>query len=561
MRSTPDVTSVLRWTTACHATGRASRPREPARPVTPLRPRRADATGPPRGGQVTGRDGKAHTAWASSPDVRRVTRRLCARSVMACHCLTRRRGPGCTDVNSDPLTGRSATRATIQNGVPAATGWICRTKRASCACTDLRRRTRSGSAPSAIRSRTAMRAMLLRDTRNTIRSGRVLSARVTSAVIPMLDERIAEFLMRMRAGFESLAAQIPRILADPRAYQRESMMLALAAVLLVLMVVFILYALYDAIDTWRTRRRMGLSVKRRNRFVRLAPPFVVLVAAVFLLAIAPLVPATGAACGTCHAVSEAVARWESGSHSETSCYGCHAAPGVSGALAASFAGVRNIGRASSDGAVRSGVNDAGCLQCHVSVRSGIVEGAVRMRHSDVIEARMQCTSCHSRVGHAESQDAGLGDQRMTRHIMSICLTCHDGVTARSDCDICHDGRPLDRATTVSGGVTPVQVGCKGCHTSTTERVCVDCHGLELPHPPVFMRRHAAMSSDDPGLCARCHSGASSRLICACHTETNVHGSYSVWFPVHGPAASSTGPGGCNCHRGAFCGKCHDRPPF
>lgn len=387
-------------------------------------------------------------------------------------------------------------------------------------------------------------------------------------MIRVLDETIAAFVQRLQGGLAILSSRVPRILEDPRSYQREAMLLALIAVLLVCVVLFAAYAIYDSIQTRRARQRMGLRVRRGGRLYRIAAACLVLSVIIFGLSVAPLVPALGGLCGGCHAVEMQVASWREGSHEAVSCYGCHAAPGLGGAVAASFSGARNaIGFSVGTGA-SDAIHDAGCLSCHKEIEAGVSTGGVRMRHSDVIDAGMSCLTCHYQVAHEQvsaresSVTVASDSGAMQRSTMSVCLICHDGVTARAECDVCHEGRPFDRASQSIGGGTDLQVVCVGCHKEETDRACVECHGLVLPHPASFMRIHAALSAEDPQLCADCHESASRALACSCHdANPNLHGTYSEWFPRHGPAAAAGGPGGCNCHRPSFCAKCHDGWPF
>jgi protein-S-isoprenylcysteine O-methyltransferase Ste14 len=379
--------------------------------------------------------------------------------------------------------------------------------------------------------------------------------------MPVLDERIAELVRRLQQGLSAVSTQLPRVLADPRSYPREAMMLAVMVVLLVLMLLFAGYAIYDTVQSRRTRQRMGMRVKRKASLSRWAPVAVVAGSLVLLVALAPLVPVVGRACGVCHAVEPAVASWRTGPHAAVSCYGCHAGRGLTGAVSASFAGVGNLLGVSADSGTRSALFDSGCLSCHGDLRSGMVGTSVRMQHSDVIEAGVGCVTCHQAVAHEAADGSGSLLPVVERSTMSICLTCHDGVAASSECEACHNDRPLDSTSAQVLGVTDLRVHCEGCHMEETEARCIDCHGLELPHPPEFMRKHAGLSYEDPRLCTRCHEGASVTLACECHTEINVHGTYSAWFPAHGPAANASGPGGCNCHRPSFCFRCHDTVPF
>jgi len=373
----------------------------------------------------------------------------------------------------------------------------------------------------------------------------------------MNAESLRELIQRLQQGLPALQQQIPRVLADPRAYSREAMLLALIAVLLLLFVVFIFFALMDTVRELARRRSAAPRLKRRDLWARIAIAVACVVALVGLLALVPLVPAAGAGCAACHEVSAAVSSWESGSHPGVSCYACHAGRSVGGALTASTGGVARVmtGRSA---VPPQGVLSSACVSCHEDVAQGTTSGPTVMRHSDVIEAGMSCLECHPWVGHEEIA----GGVEQARSVMGLCLTCHDGLDASAECETCHADPPLDATSgRVSLGATGIEPTCRGCHSAELTQRCIDCHGLEMPHPQEFMSQHAGASQDDPSICAQCHDSASTSQGCGCHTDVNVHGTYSEWFPRHGTAAIAGGQLGCNCHKLAFCARCHETNPY
>lgn len=363
----------------------------------------------------------------------------------------------------------------------------------------------------------------------------------------------AAFFERLRLGVDALVRQVPRVLADPRAYQREAMLLALFAALTLVFVVVAGMLLADWIRDFARRRSVRLRVRRRGAWTRWVWALCLLELVLLTAALAPFVPATGSACGACHVVRPSVDAWAAGTHHEVSCYSCHAS-GAGGALAVSAeAAARLVLRSY---ASRRGVSSSACLGCHASVRSGVIVRRVRMRHSDVIEAMMSCTECHQGVGH----EGASGRVAIERSKMSLCLTCHDGKNASSECVTCHLKPPLDIASGTAA-TAELKVTCRGCHSEAVAKKCIDCHGLEMPHPDDFLGKHAGLSAASPAICERCHDQAGGPRPCACHTDTNVHGTYSDWFRRHGTAAVSGGRLGCNCHQLAFCAMCHEKDPF
>ncbi|MHB9002740.1 MAG: cytochrome c3 family protein [Coriobacteriia bacterium] len=374
----------------------------------------------------------------------------------------------------------------------------------------------------------------------------------------MSEQAVLELFQRLRSGLAAVGRQLPRILENPRAYPSESMLLAFITVLLLVFVVLIFFALLDVARDWGRRKALGMSVKRRGRWMGVPIGIGIAVLVAFALALSPLVPAAGRACRSCHAIRGPVVAWESGAHSAVSCYSCHTSGGVAGALSASASGLVRVafGR---DSAAQAGVGSSACLGCHESVRAGVLEGPVRMRHADVIEVGMLCGECHPETGHEAAQES----PAIERRIMSVCLTCHDGVGAFADCTGCHaQGGPLDVGEMPTDpGTTQIEFTCRGCHSQALSEKCITCHGLEMPHPQDFGRGHAGASAASPSMCARCHELASAAQACGCHNETNVHGTYSEWFPQHSTRAIASGRTGCNCHKLAFCAICHDTDPY
>ena len=361
----------------------------------------------------------------------------------------------------------------------------------------------------------------------------------------------------------TLRTRLPLVLRSPRAYPRDAMVLATIAVLFLLLLLILVFLALDQIAA--VRKRAALGVKRNwGRLIGGLVWAIVIVGAVGLtLSVLPLVPSVGGVCGSCHATAVSVDTWETGGHSRVSCYACHASPGVFGAASASFVGVGrvlNIVRSSAASTAVGSLYSDRCLGCHGSVAEGLTGSGVIMRHSDVIAARMPCVVCHSAVGHERRGRSSVDGT--PRQLMPICLTCHDGVRAPADCDVCHADHPLDTAMVVANpGSTAIKMTCDGCHKPAVQGKCIECHGLELPHPSGFMSKHAGLSADDPALCTRCHERASANSACACHSNGDLHGTYSEWFPRHGVMAAETGPMGCNCHQKAFCLICHSTPPF
>jgi hypothetical protein len=220
---------------------------------------------------------------------------------------------------------------------------------------------------------------------------------------------------------------------------------------------------------------------------------------------------------------------------------------------------------------RTSVDSLRCTRCHADDIKGVQEyGGIKIRHSDPLAAGMLCTDCHPGAGHTQAdvlKVANTQTAKSSQSIMNRCVVCHDGRTAPSGCDVCHTHSPNDDPGAAGGVQATInaQTTCVGCHTPKVAASCVDCHGLELPHPmPKFLGQHARMSNSEPSLCQKCHETARYDPPCGCHNgsedSNNPHGTYSEWFPKHGPAAATSWPGACRCHDDNFCLVCHTSLP-
>lgn len=378
-------------------------------------------------------------------------------------------------------------------------------------------------------------------------------------------EQLDLVIERLIKGAQAFRTMLPKVLENPRAYPREAMLLAAMVALVVLLLVLIGFLVADMVKEWRERRKLRVRVRYIKRVQ--VTGFIIGVVGLILLAasVAPMTVPGVKACERCHQIEQSVATWRAGSHATVACYACHSNGGVTGAIEAS---IRGAGRYLFKSHPRRVTIDNGvCLGCHDTVDETFVSDGIRVRHAEMIEVGMDCLLCHRGTGHAEPvRDEFVRapqGTRIVRSTMSRCLGCHDGETASADCMTCHEEGPLDPSKTqVVEGRTISYTTCKGCHSEAVEKKCVDCHGLEMPHPVDFRRKHAGMSFRNPPLCARCHERANGRTGCSCHDDViEMHGTYDEWFPQHGRVAMSVGRMGCNCHDGRDCAKCHDNQPF
>ncbi|MBF4510222.1 MAG: NapC/NirT family cytochrome c [Aeromicrobium sp.] len=104
--------------------------------------------------------------------------------------------------------------------------------------------------------------------------------------------------------------------------------------------------------------------------------------------------------------------------------------------------------------------------------------------------------------------------------------------------------------------------CSTCHL--VDRFCVDCHGVEMPHPAGFVTGHGDVGKSNPDSCAMCHLGEgrpvetmSMEFCNACHHKTGDP--TKPWIPQHVGAVRESGAQACfECHTPTYCAACHVR---
>lgn len=314
--------------------------------------------------------------------------------------------------------------------------------------------------------------------------------------------------------------------------------------------------------SWRTRRRL----------VRLATT---LVGASLVLVAGWSVASWGGAdetCVGCHRAQEV----RLAPHEQTSCDACHRPGGLSGALrhTATVSQMLWTGYVLGEEADMSAIqpDPSACLRCHREImKPGFdEEKTIRVNHRHLLEAGYRCGQCHEQAGHR-----GLVASRPSS-IMERCLTCHDGEAASAECGLCHASRPSDVTSSWRPRQSvPVGLGgtCRGCHSATTERECVACHGgYEMPHPPGWGNAGGHMYDGlvDQPTCELCHvppanvgpapHGAlpvphGGGFCNYCHMFPTPHGDRRLWTRSHGAASRGVEVGGQDC------APCHDSVGF
>lgn len=340
---------------------------------------------------------------------------------------------------------------------------------------------------------------------------------------------------------------------------------------------------------------------RRPRIIIWIGVWVLVIAAVAVLAIGATSTRWFCASGACHQVQgDAIAAYENSSHSEISCLACHMpveADTVTFLLhkvEAGVGGVIGVARgeelplnAESELAMNTKyMPERQCTQCHTKNRTLTPGPGILIDHGAHAAKGVTCTMCHNRVAHNEAGLKLAKGSHPHEDFMKMegCFRCHalpgqptpkGGIAAPGRCDACHPagfelkpGNHFEpgfyrRYGDSKGHAKAAKADtkdryCRMCHVKTT--FCTGCHGVEMPHPTGFAKDHGVAGKKTPAVCANCHakgeSTASGTEFCsACHHKQGDPA--KPWIPQHFKVVAEQGANTCfECHKSTFCAHCH-----
>ncbi len=177
-----------------------------------------------------------------------------------------------------------------------------------------------------------------------------------------------------------------------------------------------------------------------------------------------------------------------------------------------------------------------CADCH-SARaptkemfpvSEVAPVALTFSHKKHLGGQVPCGQCHQMGVHS-------GGFRVE---MLVCLECHEKMKGPVSCSTCHPKweevmpsfhRGVDIVKTHGkveltamakgkGRGSGAETDCNKCHVKPN--FCIDCHGIEMPHPTNYLKRHNQEVKGKPETCVLCH-GKNPCLFC--HQERGVLG--------------------------------------
>jgi nitrate/TMAO reductase-like tetraheme cytochrome c subunit len=258
-------------------------------------------------------------------------------------------------------------------------------------------------------------------------------------------------------------------------------------------------------------------------------------------------------CLGCHENSKEHQQLDASVHKEVHCLACHQEPGILGFITEkisrpndSISFIEKSVTKRPRSPVRANVTNSSCNKCHTVDKRSLISHTIRVSHREILEAGYKCTDCHNTVAHNKAVPQ---PQYPT---MEKCILCHDNKTASARCRLCH---------VPDVGKKPRQVmdypkihleppyDCRGCHDIVK---CNACHGLEMPHPRDWNKKHPREGFANKQACWKCHD---MKFCQECHSP--MPWPHPDDFPsTHGKAAEQ--PGSCGCHkRRVFCALCHE----
>lgn len=252
----------------------------------------------------------------------------------------------------------------------------------------------------------------------------------------------------------------------------------------------------------------------RRRLLRLVA---IVVGIVVLLVVVPGYIATRPAfLGRYPAFADKQQTWAKSTHLEALCSDCHVPVKPT---AQALYRTRMVGEFYLSFVLRSRTpevfsrpGNAACLACHNDLRSVSPKGDLQIPHRAHVQIlKMRCIECHEYLVHEKSPEG------KNTPPMANCLKCHNGDTAKDDCNACHTEKAAPATHRAADWlvVHPVQASdakCAKCHR-WAKNWCADCHAnrprshtrnWRAVHGEHVKVRRSCEACHKPSFCVPCH---------------------------------------------------------
>ena len=148
-----------------------------------------------------------------------------------------------------------------------------------------------------------------------------------------------------------------------------------------------------------------------------------------------------------------------------------------------------------------------CDKCHVGPHY-TSNTILHWGHRDACVSEMVCTDCHAPELHRTHVRGDKGqcyDCHLRENISTNCETCHP-----PGCRSAYASHDPQFLATHGDQADWQGLECITCHGSTNW--CLDCHGIEMPHPADYVTTHPQLVQGEPEVCNNCH-GTQSCIRC------------------------------------------------
>lgn len=181
------------------------------------------------------------------------------------------------------------------------------------------------------------------------------------------------------------------------------------------------------------------------------------------------------------------------------------------------------------------IKNEACLSCHQDFEARTKDEDVKVfSHKLHLAQRLACQRCHQPIGHTGSP---LPDEK-------VCEECHGIEMPHPQDYVKAHGRQVDEQGD--------QI-CARCHNVYLH--CQTCHGVQMPHPDAWTEKHGDIAWPQMQICSTCHEKS---FCLTCHPVEMPHP--GDWTRTHGLAVQEKSSQVCTaCHQPELCTSCHGMP--
>ncbi len=213
-----------------------------------------------------------------------------------------------------------------------------------------------------------------------------------------------------------------------------------------------------------------------------------------------------------------------------------------------------------------------CFRCHSQDKGSEAPGACSACHTPGFELKPPShkTSDFFPKGHGEMAKEAQAESAKAKAEHAKKLAEEGKAEGKDVNEVIAEQRKGETEEGASiGEELPTVESVYYCATCHTDQFCVNCHGMEMPHPAEFKEPkdvkdpngHPVMSKTKADKCQMCHQPKKTQFCNECHHGKAVGYEYNkavAWTTQHPKAVQKSGVKSCTakCHSPKFCVDCH-----